>query len=58
MTKNSEKGKYGSRLAKSCFSETNEEGDSSSNSDYSMEDRSLDNRMDGKEGKQKEISGF
>ena len=58
MTKNNEKGKYGNRLAKSCFSETNEEGDSSSNSDYSMEDRSLDNRMDGKEGKQKEISGF
>ena len=58
MTKNEKRGKYGKRLAKSCFSEANEDSDSSSNSDYSMEDRSSDNRMDGKEGKQKEISGF
>lgn len=53
--KKCERGKYGNRLAKSCFSETNEGSDSSSNSDYSMEDRSTDNRMDGKEGKQKDI---
>ena len=61
MTKNEEKGKFGNRkrLAKSCFSEANEDSDSSSsNSEYSMEDRSLDNRMDGKEGKRNEISGF
>ena len=54
MTKNEEKGKFGNRkrLAKSCFSEANEDSDSSSsNSEYSMEDRSLDNRMDGKEEK-------
>ena len=53
MTKNDERGKFGNRLAKSCFSEDNEDSDSSSNSDYSMEDMSSVNRMDGKEGKQK-----
>ena len=53
MTKSDDRGKNGNRLAKSCFSEDNEDSDSSSNSDYSMEDRSSDNRMDGKEGKQK-----
>ena len=51
MTKNDERRKNGNRLAKSCFSEDNEDSDSSSNSDYSMEVRSSDNRMDGKEGK-------
>ena len=53
MTKTDERRKFGNRLAKSCFSEANEDSDSSSNSDYSMEDRSSDNRMDGKEKKTK-----
>ena len=48
-------GKFANRLAKSCFSETNEDNDSSSNSDNSMEDGSTDNRVDGKERKQNEI---
>ena len=53
MTKSDDRGKNGNRLAKSCFSEDNEDSDSSSNSGYSMEVRSSNNRMDGKEGKHK-----